>query len=687
MMKNIVLRDYQMEMLQDLHKAWKRKQSIMVQMPTGTGKTVLLADVICKEINSKDLGLKGVVSQIGNKSTFGNVLVVAHRRELIAQISQTLNGFGVEHGLIVSGKNIDFSQKVQVASIQTLAKRIDNINGPKQKKRGRPSTEDENATVPVLDFSLVIIDEAHHALANTYRMLWDKWPKARFLGLTATPCRLNNAPFTDLFQALLQSWSIQEFIDKGWLSDFEYVSAAPNSAALMQIRKLDKRGADGDYQTKEMATVMDVPESIEHLYKTYQQFANGKKGIVYAIDREHARHITDYYQAQGVSCCLIDGKTPAEERKRMVNDYLDGKISVLTSIDCFSEGFDAPEVEFIQLARPTLSLSKYLQQVGRGMRVSSGKPHVLILDNVGLYQTFGLPTEERDWKKTFYGLSTGKGDASSTRYVVLNENGQEKELVNLEMVRIKKGGKKRAGLEIFLKDGRYGVMNNGKVSCPSRFTKIVRLYDNNGFFAAGIYSGMLYNTYVEYASLIDWKGIDLRLKLFRDVEWQDGIYYSYYKPAGYRKGDSFLQVYWDPKGNCYYDYDPAFRMVAGVEVAEAYEHNNREHICHKLRYSTGNLSPRFFLKDVFFNKHIIIARDYLIVKSDKNHAYHICGFLNNEVIVQKEDMSGYISIRLDGKKGEDYRSLPKELSKITPISYLYYVRELGLQCLWKSPPK
>ena len=406
---------------------------------------------------------------------------------------------------------------------------------------------------------------------------------------------------------------------------------------------------------------------------------------MYAIDRNHARHISEYYQVKGVNCCLIDGKTPAEERKRMVNDYLDGKITVLTSIDCFSEGFDAPEVEFIQLARPTLSLSKYLQQVGRGMRVSPGKPHVLILDNVGLYQTFGLPTEERDWKKTFYGLSTGKGDTSGARYVVLDENGQEKELVNLEMVRIKKGGKKRTGLEIFLKDGRYGVLNNGKVSCPSRFKKIVRLHDNNGYFAAGIFSGMLYNNYVEYASLIDRKGIDQGLKLFRDVVWQNGVYYSYYRPN--RDDDFFWQVYWDPKGNCYYDDDPAFRMVAGVEVAETYEHNSSERICHKLRYSTGNLSPRFFLGEMYFNKHIIIARDYLIVKSDNNHAYHICGYLNNEVIVQKEDISGYMAIRLDGKEGECYRSLPKELTKITPISYLYYERELGLQSLRKNPLK
>jgi len=659
-----MLRDYQIEMLDRLRKAWKRQQSVMVQMPTGTGKTHLMAALISEEcrVKSEECPARRPEGESQFAAAHqGSVLVVAHRRELIAQISQTLDGFGVEHGLIVSGQEIDYAQKVQVASIQTLARRR---NGKKLPGIDRNYDNDDNFFP-----SLVIIDEAHHALAKTYQQLWEWWPKAKFLGLTATPCRLNNAPFTDLFQVLLQSWPIQEFIDKGWLSDFEYVSAAPNSKALRRVRSLEKRGADGDFQTKELATVMDVPESIEHLYKTYRQFADGKKGIVYAIDRQHAQHIAEYYASQGVKCAVIDSKTSAESRQQTMEDYRRQTIDVLVNVDIFSEGFDCPEVEFIQLARPTLSLSKYLQQVGRGMRVSPGKPHVLILDNVGLYQIFGLPTEERDWRQTFYGL------ADSTR---------QRELVNLEMVRIKKGGQKHAGLQIFLKDGRYGVLNNGKVSCQPRFKEIVRLHDEGGYFAAGIYGGKLYDNYVEYASLIDRRGIDMGLRLFRNVKWQDGIFYSYYLPQDYKQGDFYWSIYWDPKGNCYYDDDPAFSMVAGVEVAEAYEHNDRRQYCHKLRYNTGNLSPRFFISDMFFNKDIIIARDYLIVKRDKNHAYHICGFLDGTVIVQKEDLSGYQQMLLNGKKGEVFSSLPKGIQRITPVSYIYYQKDLGLKNLWRN---
>ncbi|MBR1687177.1 MAG: DEAD/DEAH box helicase [Prevotella sp.] len=611
------LRNYQTDMLQRLHKAWIRNQSVMVQMPTGTGKTVLLAEVIRETLDSG-------TSPVGSEKA--GVLIVAHRRELVEQIKQTIDSFGIDRE----------RESVRVESIQKLSRHISEID---------------------YKLALVIIDEAHHALAKTYRMLWEKWPKVKFLGLTATPCRLNNAPFTDLFQTLLQSYSIQEFIDKGWLSDFEYVSAAPNSAAMKQIRSLQKRGADGDYQQKELATVMDVPESIEHLYKTYKQFADGKKGIVYAIDRKHARHITEYYRAQGVNCCLIDGKTSVLERKKLIDDYLTGKINVLTSIDCFSEGFDAPEVEFIQLARPTLSLSKYLQQVGRGMRVSRGKPHVLILDNVGLYQIFGLPTEERDWRLTFYGQTNGKGTTNGSRCVILDEERGEKELVNLQMVRIKKSGKRGTGLEIFLKDGKYGIRNNGHISCPARFKEIVRL-NIKDYYATGIYSGFLNNCYVEFATLIDRKGIDLDVRLFKNVIWKGSYFYSNYKPRGYKKGGHFWSVYWDPKGNCYYDYDPRFHIIAGVEVAETHEHFNPQALCYKLRYNIGNVSPRFNYNEIFYNRQIIIARDYLIVKKDHNHAYQICAFLNDSVLVRQEGENRFLQIYMDGRKGGQYHSIP-----------------------------
>ena len=624
------LRDYQQEMLERLLTTWERKRSVMVQMPTGTGKTHLMATVI---------------RQAGE----GGVLVVVHRIELIAQISQTLSAFGVEHGTIVRGTETDEGKAVQVASIQTLARRMDKTT---------------------LNPALVIIDEAHHALAKTYRMLWDRWPEAKFLGLTATPCRMGGQGFGDLFDGLLQSQSISTFIHQGRLSDFEYISARPDSMLMRQVRLLTKRGADGDYQTREMATVMDVPESIAQLYDTYDTYARGKKGIVYAIDKAHARHIADYYGQHGVRCRWIEDRTPDRERRLTVEEYRKGDVDVIVNVDIFSEGFDCPEVEFIQLARPTLSLSKYLQQVGRGMRVSEGKAHVIILDQVGLYQTFGLPTADRNWQAWFDGTEKNKASRAIERCVAVDAE-TDKQLAMLQMMRIKKAGQPGAGLEIFLQDGRYGVMRNGRVTCPAKFKRIERLQKECGFFALGTYivqdegrTGKL----AEVTTVIDRKGQDLKVRLYGTVWWCNGYFY------GEVAGSSFLKENsWDPVGNSYYDTDPCFRKVAGVEIGFSCEHESRAVPCMKLRLSTGRVSPRFNIWEMFYNRDIIIARNYLVVKKDKNHSYRISGYLTDSVLVESEERYGYQQIMLDGRKGDFYGRMPKESTRV------FNAARLGLQ--------
>ena len=175
------------------------------------------------------------------------------------------------------------------------------------------------------------------------------------------------------------------------------------------IDALEKRGADGDYQVKEMDAVLNRRPSIERLYRSVNQFAKGKKGIVYAISIGHARQIASYYRQQGVCSVAVDSHTPKEERKRMVEAFKAGEIRVLVNVDVFSEGFDCPDVEFVQMARPTLSLSKYLQQVGRGLRKVEGKESCMLIDNVGLYKVFGLPIRAWDWERMFAGSLSGKG--------------------------------------------------------------------------------------------------------------------------------------------------------------------------------------------------------------------------------------------------------------------------------------
>ena len=366
-MKKIKLFDYQEDMVKRVQEAFKHHDAVMVQMPTGTGKTYLLAALV-------GLFLKE------------EVWVVAHRRELVSQIKDTLENF------FSSPK----STSIKVTSIQWLSRHY----GEMEEKPG-----------------LIVIDEAHHALAETYAEVMNAYPKAKKLGLTATPYRLNGKGFTDLFDTLLCSWSMEKFIAEGRLSLYDYYSIKPDSADQLLIDSLQKRGADGDYQQKELNEVMDVKPSLERLCLTIKEYVPGKKGIIYAISIQHAEHIAEFYRENGIKAVAISSKTPLAERQELIGRFKSSSLSsslnstsddieVLVSVDLFSEGFDCPDVEFIQLARPTLSLAKYMQMVGRGLRVAEGKEYCVILDNVGLYKRFGLPSVDRDWQSMFEGRTS-----------------------------------------------------------------------------------------------------------------------------------------------------------------------------------------------------------------------------------------------------------------------------------------
>lgn len=370
MTKDIQLFDYQEDMVKRVQEAFRHHDSVMVQMPTGTGKTHVLAAIV-------ELFLKK------------NVWVIAHRRELVSQIKDTLARFFPD---------LD-PEKIQVTSIQWLSRHYREI-------KEKPS--------------LIVIDEAHHALAETYAEVMNTYPKTKKLGLTATPYRMNGKGFTDLFEMLLCSWNMERFIAEGRLSLYDYYSIKPDSADQLLIDSLQKRGVDGDYQQKELNKVMDVRPSLERLCLTIKQYVPGKKGIVYAISIQHAEHIAEFYRENGIKAVAISSKTPHAERKDMIERFTSSSLSssiksasnvpeeieVLVSVDLFSEGFDCPDVEFIQLARPTLSLAKYMQMVGRGLRVAEGKEYCVILDNVGLYKRFGLPSVDRDWQSMFEGRTS-----------------------------------------------------------------------------------------------------------------------------------------------------------------------------------------------------------------------------------------------------------------------------------------
>ena len=400
-MKEIKLFDYQEDMKSRIEKALCLHRSVMAQMPTGTGKTYLLTAVIDSFVSNNPKE---------------KVWIVAHRRELVTQIDETVRKF---HSYSASNTSSLLSS-VKAVSIQWLSKHYDEI----EEKPG-----------------MIVIDEAHHALAKTYKEMWERFPKAKFLGLTATPCRLNGKGFTDLFDVLVQSWSVPEFISQGRLATYDFVSIKSDGVTQRLIDSLQKRGADGDYQNKEMDMLLNKRPSIERLYQAFCDFGKDRKGIVYAINISHAQAIAEFYREHGIKVVAIDSKTPAAERHADIEAFKKGDIQVLVNVDIFSEGFDCPDVEFVQLACPTLSLAKYLQMVGRGLRVAKGKKNCVIIDNVGLYRVFGLPSQVWNWAAMFEGRMSKKDvqetvemSIANTAAVISEKDGKAERDVDSEMM-------------------------------------------------------------------------------------------------------------------------------------------------------------------------------------------------------------------------------------------------------------
>ena len=416
-MKKIELFDYQEDMKSRIEKALCLHRSVMAQMPTGTGKTVLLASV---------------VESFLREHSNCKVWIVAHRRELVSQIRETIERvfskitpslFTIKEGSTSHPDPLSSGAREETAPPRRSEPLRSKVGGPSKVSPDCLSASAFNVPIKAVSIQwlskhydeieeepgMIVIDEAHHALAKTYKEMWERFPKAKFLGLTATPCRLNGKGFTDLFDVLVQSWDVPEFISKGRLATYDFVSIKSDGVTQRLIDSLQKRGADGDYQNKEMDMLLNKKPSIERLYQSLEEFGKDRKGIVYAINISHAQKITKLYQEHGVKAIAIDSKTPATERQQDIEAFKKGDIQVLVNVDIFSEGFDCPDVEFVQLARPTLSLAKYLQMVGRGLRVAKGKKNCVIIDNVGLYRVFGLPSQVWNWNAMFEGkLKVGK---------------------------------------------------------------------------------------------------------------------------------------------------------------------------------------------------------------------------------------------------------------------------------------
>ena len=354
--------------------------SVMVQMPTGTGKTYVMA---------------AVVRWFLDTYSKGEVWLIAHRKELVKQMEQTLDRFALEYG--EKDEELKAKVRIRVLSIQWLTRNI----GDLEKNGFKPG--------------MIIVDEAHHSLATSYQDVFIRNHKALKIGMTATPCRMKQASFRTLFSRLITSPSIKDFILHGYLAPCNYVVIGEKSTDQQIVNLLTDRSGDGDYSVKEMEEKLNVTDVIRRLYNSVVKYAYGKKGIVYAINIAHAKAIAEYYNALGIKAVALDNKTAAKTRKKAVEAFREGDLDCLVNVNLFDEGFDCPDVEYIQMARPTLSLAKYLQMVGCGLRINKKDPKkvCMIIDNVGNYRKFGLPDRYRDWNAMFEGMMSGRCEVSS----------------------------------------------------------------------------------------------------------------------------------------------------------------------------------------------------------------------------------------------------------------------------------
>jgi len=384
---NDSLRTHQIEAKAKIFDAWETYDSVMLQMPTGTGKTYLFTSLI----NDIIVAYKKEREEI-------NILIVAHRNELLEQISATLSRFGIPHGFIQGSREQTFWHRVQVGSVMSLLTDKNYYNIQRQK------------------FDFIIVDEAHHSLAKTYVDLFNLFPAAKKLGVTATPWRLNHESFLKLYQTIILSPQISWFINNHLLADFDYVSIKPDSE-IQRLVNNSEIASTGDFSNEDIDNTFNNQRIRSKLFESYLRFASGRKGIIYAINKKHAANITELYCRHGVATVAIDCDTPKDERENLIARFKAGEIKVLVNVEIFTEGFDCPDVNFIQLARPTKSLALFLQQVGRGLRIADGKEKTIILDNVGLYNYFGLPDADRKWKHHFVGKDDVESEPSKKSHI------------------------------------------------------------------------------------------------------------------------------------------------------------------------------------------------------------------------------------------------------------------------------
>lgn len=369
-MSNFVIRDYQEVDLQGIRDALKKARSTLYCLATGGGKTVTAGFMVEGAANKEKI-----------------VWFLCHRKELVDQTAKTFKAMGMRFGTITAGINYRPTANIQIGMVQTVVKRLDKLTPP--------------------DF--ILFDEAHHTAANQWAEIYNRYPKAFKVGLSATPSRLDGKGLDEFFSSLVMGKDTDQLIKEGRLSPYKMFAPSVIDTTKLSIRA-------GDFKREELDKLLGQSAIIGDVVNTYIKLALGKKTILFAPTVRTSEKFVQAFIDAGISAVHVDGKTPKAERDRITEAYHNGEYDIMSNVDLFGEGYDVPDTECVIGARPTMSLPIYLQQCGRALRpiyhpdmptdtieqrhaaIAAGtKSHAIIIDHAGNCFRHGLPCDKREW--------------------------------------------------------------------------------------------------------------------------------------------------------------------------------------------------------------------------------------------------------------------------------------------------
>jgi DNA repair protein RadD len=354
----IELRPYQLDVVDEVEGALEAGQRPIIVAPTGSGKTIIFAEVIKRAV-----------------AKHKRVLVLSHRREIVRQTSAKLMAHGIRHGIIMATMDeaLRPQEPVQVAAVATLWVR---------------AVRSDRIKLPAAD--LIVIDEGHHTVARTYSKIIAAYPNAAVLGCTATPCRGDGRGLGGIFTTLIEAPQVAELIVGGYLvKSLCYAPVVPNLRGV--------RTQAGDYVESQLADRMDRPRLVGDIVSNWHRYAQRRRTIAFACGVGHSRHITDEFLKSGVRAEHLDGSTLKDERDGILARLATGETEVVSNCMVLTEGFDCPDIGCIVLGRPTRRMGLFRQMIGRGLRPAEGKTDCIIIDHSGAVLRHGLPEDHVDW--------------------------------------------------------------------------------------------------------------------------------------------------------------------------------------------------------------------------------------------------------------------------------------------------